>query len=225
ITLDGHQMYFHSTGHGGCGLADLFVSRRHDKWDDFGWEPAENIDFPSCVVNSTLFENGPTFLEDEATGVQSLYFTSLNRPGGLGDYDIWLSQRRGDEEPWGPAVDVVELNSPYRDTRTAIRRDGLEMIISSARAGGVAGSEDLWVSTRRSTLDPWSTPVNLDADSLALGRPPVVNSAYVDGAPALSFDGTTLYFTSERPGGFGKRDLYVTTRPQLRGPDVVVDAR
>src|SRR5436189_6474410 len=42
------------------------------------------------------------------------------------------------------------------------------------------------------------------------------NTAF-DGAPALSFDGTTLYFFSERAGGFGKRDLYVTTRTRLSG--------
>jgi hypothetical protein len=85
------------------------------------------------------------------------------------------------------------------------------MIISSGRPGGVGG-EDLWVSTRGSTLDLWRTPVNLG---------PVVNSTAFDGAPALSFDGMTLYFFSERAGGFGKRDLYMTTRTRLRGPDVV----
>ena len=35
---------------------------------------------------------------------------------------------------------------------------------------------------------------------------------YVTGAPALSWDGTTLYCYSTRPGGFGIRDLYVSTR-------------
>jgi len=37
-----------------------------------------------------------------------------------------------------------------------------------------------------------------------------------DEAPALSHDATTLYFFSERPGGFGKRDLYVATRTKLQ---------
>src|SRR2546426_9448989 len=117
-----------------------------------------------------------------------------------------------------PGVDVTELNGPYRDTRTAIRRDGLEMFISSdatGRPGGVGG-QDLWVATRATTADPWSTPVNLG---------PTVNSTAFDGAPALSFDGTTLYFFSARPGGFGANDLYVTTRTRLRGPDVAEDGR
>ena len=201
FTPDGHRMYFHSSRPGFCGLADLYVARRHDKRDNLGWGPAENL---GCVVNGPAFDNGPTYFEDETTGITTLYFTST-RLGGPGDYDIYASTRVGDDGEFGPAVLVAELSAPGRDTRTAIRRDGLEMFLSSdgtGRVGGV-GSQDIWVSTRASTLDPWSTPVNLGAN---------VNSTAFDGAPALSFDGTTLYFFSERVGGVGKRDLYVTRR-------------
>lgn len=207
FTPDGHHMYFHSNRPGFCGLADLYVARRHDKRDDVGWEPAENL---GCVVNGPANDNGPTYFEDEATGITTLYFTST-RLGGPGDFDIYASTRTSDDGEFGPAVLVSELSAPGRDTRTAIRRDGLEMFLSSdgtGRIGGV-GSQDIWVSTRATTLDPWSTPVNLG---------PTVNSTAFDGAPALSFDGTTLYFFSERPGGFGKRDLYVTTRQQIQNP-------
>src|SRR5437870_4557587 len=172
---------------------------------------------PAGSAETIYDEAGPLFFEDETSGVQNLYFTSFNRPGGLGDFDIYVSTRSSDDEPWGPGVDVTELNGPYRDTRTAIRRDGLEMFISSdatGRPGGVGG-QDLWVATRATTADPWSTPVNLG---------PTVNSTAFDGAPALSFDGTTLYFFSARPGGYGLNDLYVTTRTQLRGPDMAVGA-
>jgi WD40-like Beta Propeller Repeat len=209
FTPDGHRMYFHSNRPGFCGLADLYVARRHEKRDDFGWEPAENL---GCVVNGPANDNGPTYFEDETTGIITLYFTST-RLGGPGDYDIYASTRVGDGGEFGPAVLVPELSGPGRDTRTAIRRDGLEIFLSSdvtGRIGGI-GSQDIWVSTRATTLDPWSTPVNLGL---------TVNSTAFDGAPALSFDGTTLYFFSERPGGFGKRDLYVTTRERLNGMDL-----
>jgi hypothetical protein len=204
FTPDGHRMYFHSNRPGFCGLADLYTARRHNKRDDFGWEPAENL---GCVVNGPYNDNGPTYFEDENMGITTLYFTST-RPGGPGDYDIYASTSVGEDGEFRPAVLVAELSAPGRDTRTAIRRDGLEMFLSSdgtGRVGGI-GSQDIWVSTRASTLDPWSTPVNLGA---------TVNSTAFDGAPALSFDGTTLYFFSERPGGFGKRDLYVTTRQRI----------
>ena len=205
---DGHRMYFHSFRPGGCGLADIYVSRRRDTRDDFGWGPPQDL---GCVVNTPYVNAGPTIFEDESTGTTTLYFTVQNNPPRSDQgFDIYASTRTGDEWVFGPPVLVPELSSPFRDTRTTIRRDGLEMILSSGRPGGV-GSEDLWVSTRASTLDPWSTPVNLGA---------VVNTTAFDGGPALSFDGTTLYFHSNRPGGAGGNDLYVTTRTRLRGRDV-----
>src|SRR3989449_1731042 len=139
---DGHLLYFHSNGRGGCGGADLFVSRRHDKRDDFGWEPAEDL---GCVVNSPFNDAAPTIFEDEITSITTLYFTST-RPGGPGDFDIYASTRVGDEGAFGPAVLVPELSGPFRDTRTAIRRDGLEIFLSSDSKGRVGiGSQDLWV--------------------------------------------------------------------------------
>lgn len=223
FTPDGHTMYFHSNRPGPCGLADIYVAHRHDKGDDFGWEPAADL---GCVVNGHFNDNGPTYFEDETTGITTLYFTST-RPGGPGDFDIYASTRVGDDGTFGPPVLVPELSSPYRDTRTAIRRDGLEIFLSSGRPGDdvvghSAGSEDLWVSTRATTSDVWSPPVNLNLVNQQLGGP-AINGPAFDGAPALSFDGTTLYFFSERPGGFGKRDLYVTTRARLDGPDVVAE--
>ena len=210
---DGHRLYFHSFRPGGCGIADIYVSRRRDTRDDFGWGPPEDL---GCVVNTPYVNAGPTIFEDETTGTTTLYFTVQNNPPGSDQgFDIYASTRTGDEGAFGPPVLVAELSSPFRDTRTTIRRDGLEMILSSGRPGGV-GSEDLWVSTRASTLDPWSTPVNLGA---------VVNTTAFDGGPALSFDGTTLYFHSNRPGGFGGNDLYVTTRARLREPDVAEKTR
>jgi hypothetical protein len=88
-----------------------------------------------------------------------------------------------------------------------VRRDGLEIIFTPTRPGG-SGSSDLWTSTRQSTSDPWSPPVNLT----------VLNSSSADfGTTAFSFDSLQLYFSSSRPGGFGSNDLYVTTRERLRG--------
>src|SRR2546426_3456585 len=187
----------------------LFVSRRQDKRDDFGWEPAENL---GCVVNSPFADNGPTIFEDDATGITTLYFNSP-RPGGRG-VDIYASTLQADGT-FGPGVNVSELNSPFNDDRIAIRRDGLEIFVSTNRPGGVGG-QDIWVATRATTVDRWSPPV-------PLGQ--VVNSPYDDGSPALSFDGTELYFYSERPGGFGGRDLYVSTRARLGGPDTADNAR
>jgi hypothetical protein len=201
---DGHRLYFHSAKTGGCGAIDLYVARRHDKRDDLGWEPAENL---GCVVNSPYNDAGPTIFEDGH--VTTLLFTST-RPGGPGDFDIYQTTRIGDEGEFGTPTLVPELSGPFRDTRTTISRDHLELIMSSdvnGRPNGIGG-QDLWVSTRATTSDPWSTPVNLG---------PTVNTTFFDGAAALSFDGTTLYFFSNRPGGSGGNDIWMTTRTKLRG--------
>lgn len=203
LSVDGHSLYFGSTRPGGFGRADIWVSRRHNKRDDFGWEPPVNL---GLGINTAAEENGPTIFEDDETGITTLYFTSLNRPGGMGDWDVYASTLNPDGS-FGPAVLVSELSSSARDTRTAIRRDGLEMFISSNRPGSF-GDIDLWVSTRVTTGDAWSTPVNLGL---------MVNSAFDDGAPALSWNGKTLFFYSNRPGGFGGRDLYMIKRKKLRG--------
>jgi hypothetical protein len=83
------------------------------------------------------------------------------------------------------------------------------MFVTSNRPVGSSGLIDLWVATRETTLDRWSTPVNLGS---------TINTQYNDGGPALSCDATTLYFYSDRPrpdGSSAGRDLYVTTRHKI----------
>jgi hypothetical protein len=192
----GHLLFFGSDRPGGCGGQDLWVSFRRNKRDDFGWQSPINL---GCVINSSGADDGPAYVEEDDEHV-TLYFTSLNRPGGLGDYDIWASTMNADGT-FEPPVNVIELNSPARDTRMTIRRGGNEIIFQSARTGGV-GAFDLWMATRDDQSPVWSVPVNLGA---------VVNSTANDGAPALSRDGLSLFFYSNRAGGSGANDLYVST--------------
>ena len=100
------------------------------------------------------------------------------------------------------------MNSPgFRTTKTAIRfRDGLEMIVTS-NGPGTIGARDLWVTTRATAQDAWQPLVNLTE----------INSVSDDGAAALSWDGQTIVFYSGRSGGFGKNDLYMSTRQKLHG--------
>jgi WD40 repeat protein len=200
---DGHWLFFSSGRPPGTNnFTRIWVSYRKDVDDDFGWGPA--VDLGPDINLPGLDDNAPTFFHDHKTGITSIYFNSSLRKDGPGDFDIYVSTQRPNGT-FGRAKVVPELCSLNRDTRTAIRRDGLEMFITSNRPGG-SGKIDLWVATRETTLDPWSTPVNLG---------PTINTADDDGGPALSCDGTTLYFYSTRPGGSGGRDLYVTTRHKI----------
>lgn len=215
LTIDGHRMYFASNRPGGLGGNDIYVARRHNKRDDFGWLVPLDV---GEGVNTPANEAGPFVFEDEMTGTISLYFDS-NRPEGLGPYtedpvhngnDIYSSVLQADET-FGPAALVEELSTVWADRQPAIRRDGLELIVTSDRPGRL-GVIDLWVSTRKSTRARWSLPVNMG---------PAINGPGNQAGADFSFDGRWLYFNAaldSRPGS-GRYDLFVATRSRMRKSD------
>src|SRR5207244_12677248 len=79
---------------------------------------------------------------------------------GLGAADIYVSEQNADGS-FGPATLVTELSSASNENRPSIRHDGLEIFFQSNRTGSIGTASDLWVATRTSTIDAWSTPVNL----------------------------------------------------------------
>ena len=206
LSRDGHFLFLVTDRPGGFGALDIWVSWRANTLDDFGWQPPVNL---GEGVNTPSNEAGPSYVENDKIGFPQLYFTS-NRPGGVGAYDIYLSELAANGS-FGPATLVHELSSPEGDLRPTLRNDGLEVFLNSNREGSM-GDADLWVSTRATVHDVWVAPVNLG---------PLVNSVFNDSFPSLSSDGQTLFFSSNRtrpqgPGGF---DLYVSTRFKLRGFD------
>lgn len=203
LSSDEHWLFFNSNRPQGFGLGDLYVTRRHNRRSDSGWLAAQNL---GPAVNTAAIEAFPTYYEDEATGKITIYFSS-NRPGGQGGMDIYAITLQPDGS-WSAPAPVLELNSAFDDVQPNVRRDGLELFMSSNRPGSL-GVYDVWVSTRAGAADPWGTPINLG---------PVVNSPApaAQGRPALSFDGTVLYFYSSRPGGFGSNDIYMSTRSRLK---------
>ena len=188
LSPDGHYLYFTSGRPGGFGLNDIWVSWRADVHDDFAWEAPVNAGPP---VNGPDFDAGPALRRPE------FYFT--RGPGGTA-FDIYVSSVIGNT--FAEPQPVVELNSATNDLRPTLRFDRREIFLSSSRPGGF-GADDIWGSTRQSPADPWGVPVNLGS---------VINSAFEDNQPGLSEDATTLFFTSNRPGGSGGLDLYVSTR-------------
>ncbi len=223
ISPDGHWLLF--TRRQNCvamsernAPSRIYVSHREDVADDLGWEPA--VPLGGEINDSGYDSNAPRLFVDQERGIVSIYFNSLLRGpyyGGLGDYDEYVSKApliNGGLDLYKSLFpvgdDVAALNSPSRDTPTAVSEDGLEMFIASQRAG-TSGGNDLWVSTREHTrIEEWSAPVNLG---------PTINTASNDGGPALSSDGTTLYFNSTRSGGAGGQDLYFASRTRLCGDD------
>jgi hypothetical protein len=201
LSRDSHWLFFVSDRPGGFGGRDIWASWRPETHDNFGWQTPINL---GSGVNSPVSDLSGTYFEDDETGTPKLFFAS-DRPEGPGANDIYVSELTTDGT-FGPATLVAELSSPSRDLRPAIRHDGLEIFLWS----GAFGSEDLLVSTRPSVFDAWATPTNLGA---------VVNTAAREATPYLSADRMSLFFVSNRPGGQGLGDIYVTTRSRLTGED------
>jgi hypothetical protein len=212
LSRDGLLLFFSSSRPGGLGGLDLYLSRRTNRFDDQGWSTPVNL---GPAVNSAAADVGPAYVEDEG-GQTVLYFTS-NRPApaGFGAADIYVSAVDA-HGSFGPATLVPELSSASGDARPAIRADGLELVLHSNRPGPPlscpavsptpSGGQDLWVSVRASVVDPWSCPVNLGS---------ALNSTANDLQAAFSDDAETLYFSSNRPGGFGSDDLWISKRETL----------
>jgi Tol biopolymer transport system component len=204
LSRDGHYLFFASDRPGGSGDLDLWVSRRehtHEDFGDFGWQSPVNL---GGIVNTAAIDAGPSYFENEGSSAPLLFFAS-DRSGGPGGFDIYVSELNADGS-FDAGVFVTELNTELADQAPDVTHDGLEMFIMSNRTGTI-GLADLWVSTRNTTFDMWSLPVNLGS---------LVNTAFNEGQPSLSSDRRTLYFYSDRPEGSGGNDLYMTTRTKGR---------
>jgi hypothetical protein len=162
------------------------------------------------LINSQAAEAGACISADGL----SLYFDS-DRFGGSGGFDIWVATRKATDQDWGVPVNLGPIiNTVYEEFDSNISADGLSLFFASDHPGG-SGDFDLWVA-RRSVRTPKENTTDADWDiPVPLG--PVVNSQYDDDGPSISADGLSLYFSSNRPDGYGDADLWVTTRPTVNG--------
>lgn len=198
ISADGLSLFFDSDRPGGYGNWDIWVATRTTP--DADWSAPVNL---GATVNSSAFDGLPSISADGLT----LFFVS-RRPGGLGDYDLWLTTRDTKHADWGTPMNLgPTVNSSAADSRPSISADGLSLYFSSMRPGG-SGWHDIYVMTRATKEDDWGTPVNLG---------PIINSSAHDGPSSISADGLLLFFSSGRPRG-GDHDIWVTTRPTLGEP-------
>ena len=150
---------------------------------------------PLLNVNDTRANDSVSYVNPTAS---TLYLTSDR----AGNPDIYRSTRRGAEAPFDAPQPVGELNdAAAADESAVLTSDELTVFFWSNRQGG-AGCWDILVATR-STLDD------------GFGRPTFVselNTPNCEGPTWVSPDGCDLLFTSNRPGGSGEFDLWLTSR-------------
>lgn len=145
---------------------------------------------PIAELNTSGFEAMPRLTLDELT----IFFHST-RAGGSGDRDVWTASRGSTSAAFSDPANVTQLNSGVADRDPATSGDGLIIVFTSARAGGL----DLYTATRTSTAQPFSAP------QLVAG----VNTGSTEYFVSLSADGRALYWSSNRGGDF---DIWYATR-------------
>jgi len=174
---------------GGVGQDEIWVSHLTDgRWS----QPRNLNDVPGEPrVNTEFMDHCLAFSADGSEA-----FWTSTRPGGLGGNDIWTSRRIDgawtEPENLGPAV-----NSPTSEHHSIPSPDRRSLHVTSDRAGGFGG-DDMYVATRGSD-GAWADLVNVG---------PQLNGSGSDRCAAWTPDGTVFLFDSDRPGGFGSKDLW-----------------
>lgn len=156
-------------------------------------------------------ESGDALVAAFSYDMRRVFFTST-RPF-YPPSNIWMSERRGDA--WSePTMVPPPISSDGVEWEVAIARNGT-LYFSSARNGGY-GDLDLYRARPRDGA--YSEVENMG---------PTINTAKGDDLPYIAPDESYLVFASNREGGYGKRDLYVSfqredrwTPPVNLGPQI-----
>ena len=162
------------------------------------------------AINTKYHEYFPALTADGSTMIFSRVIDE--------NEDFFISQK-GKDNKWSTAVpmtNVINTNN-YNEGAQSLSPDGMYLYFTGCNRPDTFGSCDIYVSHKNGNT--WDKPFNLGG---------VVNSASWDSQPSISPDGSTLYFSSNRPGGFGGYDLWKTTlkddgtwtKPENLGPDI-----
>lgn len=196
VSQDGDWMVF---------AGELLDQQMHRSFDIYisyytpqGWSAPVNM---GGDINTDFYESGPTLSPDK----RALYFCS-NRPGGYGGLDLYVSYRQPNGK-WGPAVNMgPDINSAGDEQAPFIHADNQTLYFTSNGLPGY-GESDLFV-IRKKPDGNWGKPENL-------GYP--INTIENEGSMAVSADGLTAYYASDRSDSRGGLDLYrFDLRPDIR---------
>lgn len=184
--LSGEQVAYIASLRPGTGGADIWRFTRSGLGT--AWGNATEVK----AANTRGTEYGVSVTDDD------LYMALWSSSG----YYVELT-RTSPTSPWGNRKSIAVLNNfgtaaLSRDTR--VSPDGLTMYFAAYKPPGGVGGHDICVTHRAFRSDPWGKPMVV----------PNVNSMATDRVPSISPDGRELYFTSNRTGGTGGQDVYVS---------------
>lgn len=153
-------------------------------------------------VNSEFDEYYPALTVDN----NNLYFTrrrkadTFSQTNSPFEEDFYVSTLNNGQ--WGKARPLgPPLNTHYNEGVQSISPDGRTFVFTACEKDDSFGSCDLYVA--ENVGGKWQKPINLG---------PNINTKSWETQPTLSADGNMLIFTSTRPGGQGKADLWMSRR-------------
>ncbi len=160
-------------------------------------------------INSKSLEYYPSFTID---GKELIFTRRINS-----QEDFYQSNLI--DGKWSKAKPIEgDINTEFNEGAQSISQDGEWLIYTGCNYPEGMGSCDLYMSHKMKN-GSWSIPENLGS---------LINSDQWDSGPSLSPDKKDLYFSSNRFGGYGGKDIWVThraaagywTRPENLGPTV-----
>lgn len=149
----------------------------------------------STTINKLPLQYFPVFTADQ----QSIIFTGRRGITPQFDEDLYISTKNAQGEWQAPKLISPNITSEFNEGTCTISADGRTLIFTSCLGRRGLGSCDLFISFKEG--DEWTIPENMGNS---------INSGAWESQPTLSADGKTLYFVSDRPGGQGMRDIYVS---------------
>jgi len=146
-------------------------------------------------VNEYDLQYFPVLTADQNT----LVFTRRQSRDPQFDEDMVVSTRDADGS-WSTPEPISEnINTRFNEGTCTISANGRTIIFTSCSGRASMGSCDLYISYKLG--EEWSEPENMGTN---------INRRSWESQPSLSADGKILYFVSDRPGGRGKRDIWMS---------------
>ncbi|MAQ47704.1 MAG: hypothetical protein CMD27_02345 [Flavobacteriales bacterium] len=140
--------------------------------------------FPSMPINSNV-----------------LIYTYRDLDSELQDEDFYLS--RNIDDRWSNPIKLgANINSDYREGSLSVSLDGKDLFYASCNRPDSYGGCDIYFSTLLNETK-WSNSINMGS---------LINTKYWESQPSISADGNLLFFSSNRYGGYGGADIWVSRK-------------